>query len=193
MNAIILAGGQSSRFGSDKAFIEIDGVPLIKRQIQFLKDIFKKIIIVTNKPQDYKFEDVELVQDIIKNRGPLAGIYSGLMASDTFYNFFIPCDMPFLNSGLINYMFGLKEGFDAVVPKLKKGYETLFAIYSKNCLEPIYKILNTDNLRIVNFFAQVKLREVSEEEVLVFGDPDILFMNINTKDDLCRISTNPKK
>ena len=54
MNAIILAGGKSSRFGRDKAFVKIDGVPIIKRQIKILKGIFKKIIIVTNDQRKYR-------------------------------------------------------------------------------------------------------------------------------------------
>ena len=196
MNAIILAGGKSSRFGSDKAFIKIRGkVLLIERQLKLLKKVFKKIIIVTNQPHKYKVRGVKIIQDIIKDCGPLGGLYSGLEESDSFYNFVVSCDMPFLNLDLIRYMIRLKDGFDVVIPKLKKGFETLFAIYSKNCTLPIYEILgkvrkvgvNSDNLRVTNFFKKVKLRKLNEKEIAKFGDPNILFMNINTREDLALV------
>lgn len=210
MTAIILAGGKSSRFGSNKAFIEIRGIPLIERELKLLKKVFNKIIIVTNQPHKsrsfykmlyslnkkgrdkYRIRNVKIIQDIIKDCGPLGGIYSGLEESDSFYNFVVSCDVPFLNLDLIRYMVRLKDGFDIVIPKLKKGFETLFAIYSKNCIAAIYKILskarkpglNSDALKVTNFFNKVKLRKLNEKEISRFGDPDILFMNINTPEDL---------
>lgn len=187
MTAIILSGGKCSRFGSDKAFIEIEGKPLIKRQVNFLKKIFENIIIVTNNPQKYEFRDIKIVCDVVKDRGPLAGIYSGLVNSDSFYNFVFSCDAPFLNADLIKYMISLKSGFDAVVPKLIKGYETLFAIYSKNCLLPISECLNANNLRVANFFAKIKLKELNEAEISQFGNPKVIFTNINTQDDLIKL------
>ncbi|MEW6009099.1 MAG: molybdenum cofactor guanylyltransferase [Candidatus Omnitrophota bacterium] len=184
MTAIILAGGKSSRFGSDKAFIKIYGKPLIERQVKILKNIFKKIIIVTNNPGNYKFKKVKVVKDIIAGCGPLSGIHAGLVLSDSFYNFVVSCDMPNLSLDLIRYLISIKDGFDVVVPKLKNGFETLFAIYSKNCILPIYELLRGDNLRVTNFFDKVKLKKVNQEKIIKFGDTNILFMNINTRADL---------
>lgn len=204
MTAIILAGGKSSRFGSDKAFIKINGTPLIERQIRILKKIFsrqailkeggippkaeKKIIIVTNNPEKYKLRSVKIVSDIIPNRGPLGGIYSGLMYSDSFYNFVVACDMPNLNLKLIKYMIKQRNSFDVVAPHLAGGFETLFAIYSKNCIIPIHRTIVSKNLRIRDFFRKVKVREIKEAEVKRFGKPDILFMNVNTLSDYTEIS-----
>lgn len=193
MTAIILAGGKSSRLGYDKAFIKIKGASLIKRQLNTLKKLFKNLIIVTNNPDNYRFKGIKVIPDIIPNRGPLSGIYSGLMASNTLYNFVLACDMPFINSELIKYMIKSKDKFDAVVPKLKKGYETLFAIYSRNCLPIIYETINKNNFKVRNIFSKIKLKKIGEQEISKFGDPGILFMNINTKDDLCKISTYLRK
>lgn len=189
MTAIILAGGKSSRMGFDKAFIKIKGIPIIKEQVRLLKTFFKKVIIVTNNPHKYKLRAVKVIRDIIPDKGPLGGVYSGLKASNSFYNFVVACDIPFINLKLIKYMISRRYGFDVVVPKTQKGYEALFAIYSKNCIQPIYTILNTDDLRIKGVFAKVRLKEITEQQLKNFGDPNTLFMNINTKDDLCRIST----
>lgn len=193
MTAIILAGGKSRRMGFEKAFIEIEGTPLIKRQLKLLKRLFRKIIIVTNNPDKYKLKGLRIIQDIIPDCGPLGGIYSGLIASDTFYNFVVASDMPFINLPLIKYMISQKHGFDVVVPRTKIGHEALFAIYSKNCLPTIYKVFNTNNFRVRKIFDKVRLKEVSEGQIKKFGDPEVLFMNINRPNDLCRISTYLKK
>ena len=193
MTAIILAGGKSSRFGSDKAFIKIEGTPLIKKQIKLLKKIFKKIIIVINNPNKYQIRGAKVIRDVIPGRGPLSGIHAGLLASNSFYNFVVGCDMPFINSEFIRYLSSKKRGFDIVVPKLKKGYETLFAIYSKNCISPIRKILNKENLRVRQLFKKVKVKEIYAKEIKRFAAPEILFMNINTARDLCKITTCLKK
>ena len=166
VTAVILAGGKSSRFGSDKAFIKIKGAPLIRKQIKILKKIFKKIIIVTNAPHKYRansslrgsdsdrsnpknviaspsarndtwIRNVKIVQDIIKNCGPLAGIYSGLMASDSFYNFVVACDMPFIKASLIRYILRNKNSYDIIIPKIDKKTHPLFGVYSKNCIPVI--------------------------------------------------------
>lgn len=193
MTAIILAGGKSSRFGKDKAFITIRGSSLIKKQVKILKKVFKKIIIVTNNPDKFKIRGVKVIRDLVPGLGPLSGIHAGLLASTTNYNFVVGCDMPFLNPGLIKYMISKANGFDIVVPKLKKGCETLFAIYSKKCTLPISGILSKDNFRVRQLFKKVKVREISERVVKRFGSPETIFFNINTLQDLCRITTSPKK
>ena len=190
MTAIILAGGKSSRMGFDKALLKINNHFLMEEILQKLKTIFAEILIVTNRPKQFNsltsLHLTKIACDIIPHQGPLGGIYSGLMNSGSFYNFVLACDMPFVNLELIKYMVSIKDNFDAVVPKLKKGYEALFAIYSKNCISAISEILKTGDLKVVNFFNKLKLRELNEKEISRFGAPDVLFMNINTREDLSR-------
>ena len=193
MNAIILAGGKSSRFGSDKAFVRIEGTSLIKKQVKLLKKLFKKIIIVTNSPDKYKIKGVKVIGDLISGFGPLSGIHAGLLASDSHYNFIVGCDMPFLNQGLIRYMISKCEGFDIVAPRLKKGYEPLFAVYSRNCIPTIENILSKDNFKVRQLFKKVKVKQIREREINKFAEPETIFFNINTLQDLCRITTSPKK
>lgn len=193
MTAIILAGGKSSRFGSDKAFITIKGSSLIKKQVKILKKAFKKIIIVTNNPDKFKIRGVRVARDVIPGQGPLSGIHAGLSASNSHYNFVVGCDMPFLSIELIRYMVSRRGVFDIVAPKLKRGYEPLFAFYSKNCISAIEKILSTDNFRVNQLFKKVKVRKVRVSEVKKFGPPETLFFNINTLQDLCKITTCQKK
>ncbi len=200
LSSIILAGGKSSRMGFDKAFLRLGDESLLENLIKRLKPISDEIIIVTDALEKFcafaellHFCGVKIVEDLVFQKGPLGGIYTGLKTSKNFYNFFVACDMPYIEVKLIKYLYTLREGYDVIVPRLKNGYETLFAIYSKDCIEPIFQTLKSDSNKVRDFFDKVKVREVLEEELKDFGDPEKLFMNINTKDDLCRITMSQKE
>ncbi|MDO8525689.1 MAG: molybdenum cofactor guanylyltransferase, partial [Candidatus Omnitrophota bacterium] len=107
ITGIVLAGGKAARMrGScDKAFLKVGGKTIIDRQLKALRNIFKEIMIVTNSPDRYKDrKGVKIIPDLVREKGPLGGIYSGLSASGSFYNFVTACDMPFINEGLVKYM-----------------------------------------------------------------------------------------
>lgn len=184
VNAVILAGGKSSRFGSDKAFIKLEGALLIRKQIKILKKIFKKIIIVTNTPEKYKLKNVKVIRDIIPGRGPLSGIHSGLCASDSFYNFVVACDMPFINSSLIRYILRNKNNYDIIIPKIGRKYHPLFGLYSKNCIPVIEKVLSKNKLRVSAIFSKVKTGFISRKEIERLDKPLLSLKNINTREDL---------
>lgn len=186
--AIILAGGQSRRMGRDKAYVEIAGEPQIVRLVEALRPVFGGIIISANAPCPYRWPRVKVVPDIFPGCGPLAGIYSGLQASGSFYNFVVACDMPCVNTDLVGYMYSLRRGFDIVVPYLKKGPEPLFAVYAKSCLGAIEEMLVLGERRVQRFLERVKTRRMVENEISRFGSPDDLFANMNTLRDVRRIA-----
>src|SRR5665648_903038 len=101
---IILAGGRSSRMGTDKQFMTVDNRLIVDQMIEKLKKHFKEIIIVTNKPEMYKNYSYKIVEDIVKEFGPLACIHAGLMNSNSLNNYVLACDMPFVNFDYICYM-----------------------------------------------------------------------------------------
>jgi len=187
MTAIILAGGKSSRFGSDKAFIKLKGIPLIKIQLKLLKNIFKKVIISANSPDKYKFKEVKVVKDVICGRGPLSGIHSGLIASDSFYNFVVACDMPFLNGALIKYIIDTKDNYDIIVPSVYGKFHPLFGIYTKNCIPVIEEMIARNNLNVSGIFPKVKSSFISRREIKKFDRNLLSLVNINTRNDLLRI------
>ncbi len=168
------------------AFIEINGKTIIKNQIEVLQEIFEEVIIITNSPREYRHLKVRVVKDIVPEKGPLGGIYSGLLSSENFYNFFLACDMPFPNMDLIAYMKGLVDDYDVVVPRTKSGYETLCAFYSKDCLSSIKRQMDIENLRIVDFLSQVKVRVIEAGELAGFDPEGVSFLNVNTLEDLER-------
>ena len=187
ITGIILAGGKSSRFGSNKALAKFNGKPLIERATGVLGRIFKNLIIITNSPLEYSYLKIPLYQDIVKGLGPVGGIYTGLDALDDGWAFFCACDMPFINEGLVRYLAGVRDGFDAVVPKVDWKIEPLHALYSKNCLPAIKELINKKEYQTIKAFNNIKVRYVVEEEIKTY-DPQLkTFLNVNKQDELEQI------
>ncbi len=187
ITGIILAGGKSSRFGSNKAFAQFNGMPLIERVTGVLGRIFRNLMIITNSPLEYSYLKLPLYQDIIKNLGPVGGIYTGLDALDDDWAFFCACDMPFINEGLVRYIAGIKEGFDAVVPKVDWKIEPLHALYSKRCLPAMKELIIIKECQTIKAFKNINVRFVEEAEIKKF-DPGIKsFLNVNKPDELEQI------
>jgi molybdopterin-guanine dinucleotide biosynthesis protein A len=184
VSGIVLAGGQSSRLGTDKAFVNVNGQPLIEHIVAKLTKLSDDVIIVTNSPQKYGHLEAKLVGDIYPGRGALGGIYSGLRTATNAYGLVVACDMPFLDLNLLRYMILLARGHDVVIPRIGELTEPLHAIYSKNCLEPIDRLLAQGGLKIIDFFPAVRVRYVEEGEVDIFDPQHLSFFNINTPSDL---------
>ena len=184
MVAIILSGGNNRRMLRDKAFLQIGQKTIIEREIEILSTLFSRIIVVTNAPENHAHLAAELVPDLIPGKGPLGGIYSGLISSKDEYSFVVGCDVPFLNAGLISYMIEARNGYDAVVPKLSGFVEPLHAVYSRHCLMPIKRQLNRNELKIQSFFHEAKVRYIRESDIKRYDPKGIAFLNVNTEDDL---------
>jgi molybdopterin-guanine dinucleotide biosynthesis protein A len=185
MTGIILAGGKNSRMGTNKAFLKIDGIRLIDNILAVFQKIFPEIIIVTNDPLSYtEFSEILIVTDIYKEKGALGGIYTGLFYATYDYSFVAACDMPFLNEDFIIYLTGQMGKHDIIVPELSEGFQPLHAIYSKNCLSHIKKLLIADKLKITGFYKEVRLLSIPEEKIKPFNKDGRLFLNVNTPEDL---------
>ena len=183
MTGIILAGGENRRMGTDKAFLEINGKPLVERILAVFSMLFTRIIVVTNTPDRYRSYDVEAVPDALDIRGPLTGIYSGLQRSSDEYNFVAACDMPFLNPGLISYMGEIAVGQDAVVPKFNGFLEPLHAIYRRRILPIMEAQIRLQDRRIRGLFDHIQVRYVTEEEIVRFDPLKLSFKNLNTPEE----------
>jgi len=180
MTGIVLAGGENRRMGRDKAFLKLAGIPLIEHVLLSLKGVFQDIIIVTNAPQSYKAYGVTVTTDVFDKRGPLTGIYSGLLRSTDEYNFVVACDMPFLNPRLIAFMTGLAPGYDVVVPAVGGFYEPLHAVYNRGLVPIIEEQIRRERQRIQELFAGLRVRYVPEQELDRFDRSRMSFKNLNT-------------
>lgn len=184
VTGVILAGGKSSRFGSNKAFAEFNGSPLIERVADILSSIFECLIIITNSPQEFSYLNLPIYEDPIKGLGPIGGIYAGLEAMGDENGFFVACDMPFINEKLVHHIVAIRNDFDAVVPKVDWKIEPLHALYTKSCLPAIIKLIESGSYQTIKAFNSFRVRYVTEAEIKEF-DPELQsFMNINRPDEL---------
>lgn len=177
----------------DKAFLKIDGLTAIEFILYKLKDICTEIIVVTNYPQRYrrfmnKPFSAKVVRDLIPHAGPLGGIYTGLSRADNFFSCVIACDMPLVNKGLINFMRSNARNYAAVVPRPKGLNEPLFAIYSKDCLEPIKRCLQKSRLKASGFLKDIKVKYIADYDITKFDPFGLSFFNMNTLNDYQRLT-----
>jgi molybdopterin-guanine dinucleotide biosynthesis protein A len=187
VSGVILAGGKSSRFGTNKAFIEIGGKKIISRQIELFGELFREIIIVCKNSSEYSGLPCKVIEDIVDYTSPLSGIYTGLKSCRFESIFVVACDMPFLKKELIEYQLRFADDFDVVVPQHEGDYEALHALYSKSCTPLIEEMFKNSNFRVYDFYNSVKLKIIDYKEIKKF-DPDMLsFANINTMDDLEKV------
>ncbi len=184
VTGVILAGGKSTRYGTNKAFAEVQGVRLIERTIRVLGEVFQRLLLVTNTPQEYEYLDLPMVGDLIMGLGPFGGIHTGLEIIRDEAGFFVACDMPFLRADFLRYMIGLRGDYDAVVPRVNWMVEPLHALYTKKCLPSIRESIRSKDYQILKFFQKIRIRYVEEEEIRSI-DPDFKsFININKPEDL---------
>ena len=189
MSLIILAGGKSTRLNTDKAFLKFNDATIIENTINKLKNIFNEIIIVANNNLEkynniIKNNKITLTKDLIENKGPLGGIYTGLKTAKDDNNFILACDMPFININLIKYMSKF-NGFDAVVPKNNKEIEPLYAIYNKKIIPIIEKQFKNNTLKIRDTIKKIKkVKYIGNKEIEKFDKDLMCFFNINNKEDL---------
>jgi molybdopterin-guanine dinucleotide biosynthesis protein A len=192
ITGVILAGGKSSRFGKNKAFVKIGGVPLIEKIVVLLGSIFKQLVIVTNMPHEYSYLQIPLSEDIIKGLGPIGGVYTGLEVIEDGKGFFVACDMPFLNEKLIRYMVDAAESYDAVVPKIDWMIEPLHALYCKSCLPVLRELIDGGDYRISKSFETLSVRYVMEQEIKALDPQCKSFINVNRQEELNDVINSDK-
>lgn len=181
---ILLAGGKSSRFGSNKALATFLGRPLISHASALLSSLFQETLLITNTPEAYNFLNWPMTGDIFPGAGPLAGIHAALNKVASPKIFVIGCDMPLVQESLVRLLCQESEGWDAVVPDLDKGLEPLCAVYSQTCLPLIEKNLQEGNRKLYRLFEQIRTKRIPPE-TLRQADPGLIsFENINRLTDL---------
>lgn len=180
-SAIILAGGKSSRMGTNKALLPMDG----KTNIELIKDqltpFFSDIIVVTNDFEAYEFLKVPMVKDEYIGKGPLAGIHTGLKNSKTETNFFVACDMPFVSGELAKHLIELCDHYEGVVPRINGTLHPLFSVFRKSVLPKVEQCLQEDRLRIRDLLEELQVLYVNEGELegVMVGNIEKVFYNMN--------------
>jgi molybdopterin-guanine dinucleotide biosynthesis protein A len=186
MVGVVLVGGESRRYGRNKALELFQGERLIDRQVRTVGTLFSEVLVITNDPERYLHLDVTIVRDVIPGQGPLGGIYTGLLFAQGKSVFVTACDMPFVQPAVVRRMLQLATDYDVIVPEKTEGLEPLHAIYSSRCLPHIEKMLDHGTLQVINFFPAVKVYRLSSEEIGQLDPQGLSFFNINTPNDMDR-------
>ena len=187
VTGVIQAGGKSTRMGGQpKALLELGGRRIIERVLDAVAPVVDDVLIVTNTPELYGFLRLPMVPDAYPEHGSLGGIFTGLAAAAGEAAFTVACDMPFLHADVARLVVARAGQGDVVIPRVGAQLETLHALYAKACLPHIESRLKAGRLKIVGFFEDVRVVEIAEAEVARYRPPDVVFMNVNTPDELAR-------
>ena len=182
LSGIVLAGGKSQRMGRNKALMELGGKTLISRVLDKLSRLCDELIISASEVEKYAHLPARVVPDAIPGRGALSGVHTGLAAMRNERAVVVACDLPFLSLPLLRYMAAVAFGYDVVVPVVGGYYEPLHAVYGADCVGQIEQLVTEGPQRIVALYRRVRVREVTEGEVRLFG-AELSFMNVNTPED----------
>lgn len=193
ITGLILAGGRSTRFGSDKASALLHGRPLLQWVASSLEPVCEALVVVRATGQQLPALDLQvpitIADDRYEAKGPLAGLVSGFPHIATEYCFAVSCDAPLLRPELVTHLAAMAPGFDIVCPYLQVGFaEPLTAIYrAAACLPPFRQAVENDVLKIVLAYEGLRLRKATAAEVRE-ADPDLRsFMNANRPEALAQI------
>ncbi|MFZ7946473.1 molybdenum cofactor guanylyltransferase [Neobacillus sp. 19] len=179
--AIILAGGKSSRMGTNKALLKINEKTNIERMADKLKLLFDDIILVTNDSEQYEFLGLKMVPDQYPGMGPLAGVHAGLLASSCDVNVIVACDMPFVSAELAEALVDSRGDYDAVIPVINGKQHPLFAVFHKNAAAEALACIEAGRLRMKHLLDQLNVRYVTETELQSYSHLYLerVFFNMN--------------
>lgn len=172
MNAFILTGGQSRRFGSDKSLAEINGQTFAEILYNRLTKKFDRVAIVG---KEEKHSGLPFIQDALTVQCPLTGIYSGLLASGSDWNFFVGVDMPLVGLSLIELLEQrLSDACQIVLPETDGKWHPLCAFYHRSLIPAIKSAIESGNYRMMDMIRSVRHIALNAN---VFCDQ---LLNVNT-------------
>lgn len=183
ITGIVLAGGKSSRMGSDKGLLKLKDKTYVELVIDAMRPLVNEIIIVSNK-EDYDQFRYQRIEDDIKDSGPLAGLYSGLKNSKTKYNLVLSCDIPMITTKILEKLIETNyNNYDVVQIESNNKTMPLIAMYKKQCMHKCIDLLQQGERRL-----RVAVNQFNTKTVLIDSEFDQLVKNLNTKEDLKEIN-----
>ncbi len=192
VTGLVVAGGKSSRFGSDKASAVVAGRTLLDWVLRGIAPACEALVVVRGRGQVLPLVDVELpvvvIDDAYHEKGPLAGLVAGMGAIHTPLAFAASCDVPLTESSLVSGLATLADGFDVVVPHVDGFPQPLLAIYRPStCLNPFREAVDHDRLKITAAYSGLRVRVVREPDLRTMDPALASFRNLNRVDDLAAV------
>lgn len=191
VSAFILAGGQSSRMGSDKALLSLGEQNLLQRMLRTAQQVTPHVFIVGPKIRYEQFGTV--IEDLFPGRGPLGGIHAALKATGTDLNLLLSVDMPRMTTEFLHWVTQQASSSPEwiVVPNIAGRLQPLCAVYRKAVAEVAEQALTEKRYKIGQMFAVVPTRIVNEQEIVTAGFSPGIFENINTREEYDQLLRTP--
>lgn len=180
----ILAGGESSRMGRDKALLELGGVPLLARTARLVEAVAGPPTVVGGAGE-CRALGLRVIADEWPGAGPLGGIATALGASSAPWNLIVACDLPHLTQAWLAYLVerALASQGDAVLPMSARGAEPLCAMYHQRCAPAIRAALAQGIRKVTDGLQSVLVEMIGPLEWKGFDSEGLLFKNMNSPED----------
>lgn len=177
VQGILLAGGKSSRMGSDKASLPLGETTLAGSLKAQLDKYCDNLLVSIARDKQSPIENVRVVVDKIDGKGPLAGIYSSLTESNSRVSLVVACDIPYVHPMLVRKMLMFCNDYDIVVPSFKTDtVEPMMAVYTKACLGAIESLIDRNVLRVKDLFT------ICKTKIIAWSD-NTWYANLNTRNE----------
>ena len=189
LTAFVLAGGNSTRMGTDKAFVVLEGRTLLARVLESARSVTSEVHIVGDLSKFGAFGPV--VEDVFPGCGPLGGIHAALRASQKELNLVLAVDVPFVSPALLQYLIEqarVGSSATAILPRVGGGWQPLCAVYRRSFAEPAEKALRQGRCKVDALFDGMEIRAIGEEELRNAGFSPAMFRNLNTPEELAEAS-----
>ena len=194
----VLAGGGARRYGGlPKGLVELGGRRILDRVVDAVRAVTETPpLLVANAPEGSSWRpDLRTIPDVRPGCGSLGGIYTALVAGEGPV-LCVAWDMPFVTEDFLRALVAGASGYDAYLPESgpkglptgrgRRGVEPLCAVYGPGCAPAIERRLARGELEAIGFHPDVKVGTLPLDRVRAFGDPDVLFFNVNRPEDLAR-------
>ena len=179
----VTAGGRSSRMGRDKAWLELDGVPMIGRVVAALRPVTARVTVIANRPE-YTRLNLPVVADTHIDIGPLEAIRTALANARQPRALVVGCDLPFVTPELFAHLLRAGGDAQAVVPLDEGGQlEPLCAVYSTAALAAVTELIAAGHRKVSRLFDRVPTRFVAFTELERLDGARLFFENINSPED----------
>ncbi len=180
ISAAILAGGKSSRMGTPKGLICIEGQSMISRIAEVLKPLVDEVLVIANDDL-YNHCGFPVFKDVFEEKGPVSGIHSALIHAQNDTVVILSCDVPFVSSGLIEFLLVHKNEAEIIVPVHQGKTEPLIGVYGKSTLPSIEQCIVSGQTKMQEILVSLQAKHIQLPDNLF---SESLFININTPEDL---------
>jgi molybdopterin-guanine dinucleotide biosynthesis protein A len=183
VTAFVLAGGKSTRMGSDKAFLRLGDETLLSRALKTAGGVSGDVRIMGDAQKFAAFGRV--VEDVYRDRGPLGGIHAALSGSTSESNLVMAVDLPFVTPEFLRYLLlrARESGAMVTVPRAGGGLQPLCAVYRRGFADVAEQSLREGNNKIDSLFAEVETCVIEEGELVGAGFSAGMFRNLNTPEE----------